>query len=364
MFNNSTVAAVPRMCSASIVDSTLTKSAKYVVFTSIMVAALLGNIFIIIVVYKKKSMRKTTNMFIANIAASDILIAFVVIPRMIVELYIGPRRWLISGGLGSFTCKFANFFADFSVCISMTSHAVIAVDRFWAIVYCLRPSPITEVRRKYIIAMIWIYSFILHSPNLYIYQLHNHRGKIVCRISWAPLDSFTSQKIYFSVILVFVISVPVLLMTALYTWLIVSLNNSVTHHPQIRQQRQKEDVMVLRKVAVLLSVFLFSCLPITILGIFHFYVWRGRVPCTAWTYSFMAHLLLLSNSAVNPWLCIVLQDKYRHHIHEILNWTKQLLCLDSSKANRKVMVYELGEASSFKNGKHERDSMVTMDHTT
>lgn len=359
MFNNSTQTA--HLCSASVVDSTLAKAAKYVIFTIIMLAALLGNMFIITVVYKTRSMRKTTNIFIANMAASDILIALVIIPRIIVELYIGPRRWLIDGILGSITCKFANFFADFSLCISMTSHGVIAVDRFLAIVYCLRPSPITATRRKYIIAIIWIYSFLLHSPNLYIYKLQKDKGKTKCRISWQPLDSFTAHKTYFSVILVFVITIPVIIMSVLYIWLIISLNKSVTHHPQIRRQRQKEDEMVLRKVAVLLIVFLFSCLPITVLGILQFYVWKWSIPCSAWTYSFIAHTLLLSNSAVNPWLCILLLEKYRHHIHIMFHCTKH--CLDSSKSNHNV--YELGKVSSFKRGKNQRDgnSMVTVDHT-
>lgn len=358
MFNNSTTMTE---CSASAVDSDFAKVVKYVIYSMIMIVATLGNMFIITVVYKKKTMRRTTNIFIANMALSDMLIAVIVVPRMIVELYVGPRRWLIDGSLGSLTCKFTNFFADFSLCITITSHAVIAVDRFWAIVYCLRPSPVTPTRRKYIIAIIWLYSFLLHSPNLYIYKLRYIKGKAFCRINWHPLDNFTSQRTFFSFILVFVICIPGFLMSVLYIWLIVSLNKTIIHHPHVRQQRQKEDVVVLRKIAVLLSVFLVSCLPITILGILHFYVWQWKAPCSAWMYAYMAHTLLLSNSAVNPWLCIALQENYKLHIRKIFNWTRQCFCIGSTKRSMKIQVYELGELSV--KGKNERDSLVTYRET-
>jgi hypothetical protein len=303
-----------------------------------MVAAFLGNLFIIFVVYKKKNMRRTTNIFIANMAASDLFIATVVIPRILIELYIGPYVWLVDGFFGSFLCKFCYFFTDFSVCISILSHAVIAIDRFWAIVYSLRQSPITPARRKYIIALIWLYSFVLHLPNLYIYRLQQRNGIKVCVTDWSPLDNKTSRKIFFATIFIFVFCIPVFTMTVLYSWLIISLRTKQslsTQTSQVRKQRRKEDIRVFRKVVVMVTVFLLSSIPIVVLGMLSYYFWDGKMPCKAWTFAFIAHFLFLSNCGINPCLYIALHESYRHYTRKLFcAWRKDLSIMSTTQSGK------------------------------
>lgn len=315
--NNNTTLAAQKNCAAMSTDSTEVKIIKTVLYSSIMLAALIGNLFVLYVVYIKKNMRRTTNIFIANMAASDMFIAGVIIPRILAELFLGPKFWIVDGILGSILCKICFFFTDFSICISITSHAVIAIDRFWAIVYSLRPSPITPSRRRYIIVMIWLYAFAIHSPNLYTYQLRERGGNTFCRSDWSPLNA-NSPTILFTIIFIFVICIPLTLILVLYFWLVVSvMKNDMfkAQTQQIREQRRKEDVAVLRNVVVMVTVFLVSLLPITILGVLSYYVW-GSLPCRAWGFAYSAHKLLLSNSAINPWLCIFLHQSYRKHLRE------------------------------------------------
>ncbi|XP_031566826.1 QRFP-like peptide receptor [Actinia tenebrosa] len=319
---NNTSFAAQLQCAASETDSTTLKVIKTVLYSLIMVAALLGNLFIIIIVYKKKNMRRTTNIFIANMAASDIFIAAVVSPRILIELYIGPRLWLIDGIFGSFLCKLCFFFTDFSVSISIISHAVIAVDRFWAIVYSLRPSLFTRSRRKYIIAFIWLYSFLFHSPNLYAHRLQERNGANFCMLDWSPLDNKTSKKTFFGVIFIMVICIPVILMTVLYSWLVISLNSKKSFSSQtseVRKQRRKEDIRVLIKVVAMVIMFLCCLIPITVLALLMYYAWDGNLVCSAWGYAFVAHMLFVSNSAINPWLCICIHESYRRHIRKMFS---------------------------------------------
>ncbi|XP_031570291.1 QRFP-like peptide receptor [Actinia tenebrosa] len=342
-------------CAASATDTMFVKAFKTILLLLIMVAALLGNLFIIIIVYKKKNMRRTTNIFIANMAASDIFVAVVVIPRILVELYIQPRIWLIDGITGSFLCKFCFFFADFSVCISIISHAVIAVDRFWAIVYSLRQSPISAARRKYLIALIWVFSFLLCSPNLYIYRVYQINGTNYCVIDWSPLDNTTSKKAFITVILIFVFCIPVLLMMVLYSWLVISLKTKQSlsaQTSQVRKQRRKEDIRVFRKVIVMVTVFLFSTIPLVVLAMLSYYIWDSRLPCGAWSFAFIAHLLFLSNCGINPCLCIALHESYRHYIRKrFCAWRKKLLITASSQTAK---TYSLRQYELTANGDGSR----------
>lgn len=328
-------------CAAMFTDSAEVKIVKTVVLSVIMLLALSGNLFVLFVVYKKKNMRRTTNVFIANMSASDILIAVIVIPRILAELYIGPRLWIISGFLGSLLCKICFFFTDFCAGISITSHAVIAVDRFWAIVYSLRPSPITPARRKYIIALIWLYNLAVNSPNLYTYKLTQVKGKAYCRINWAPLDQAHSKIILFTFVFIFVLCIPLLLILVSYSWLLLSLTRKNILNAQtqeLREKRRKEDITVLRNVAVMVTVFLVSLIPITILGVLSYYYWDG-LPCNAWGFTFAAHILMLSNCAINPWLCIFLHQSYRKHLRKTLSLRKMTFRNRRGEAQQKQNVF-------------------------
>lgn len=308
-------------CSASETDSDLLKATKTTLLTAIMTIALFGNLLVIFIVYKSRKMRRTTNIFIANMATSDLFIAVVTIPRVLTELYVGPERWLIGGVIGTISCKLCLFMTDYSLGISFMSHSVIAIDRFCAIVYSLRPSPITPARRKYIIALIWFLSFVINSPALYTFRLHEIGDITSCSIDWYPLDTKVSQTRFYTVIFAIEISLPTLLMTVLYTWLIKSLMSQHSLSAQslhMRKIRRKEDIRVLRKVLTLLIVFLSSIIPINVLAMFQYYKWDLKIPCWAWSYAFPAHLIFLSNSAINPCLCIALNASYKHYIKKML----------------------------------------------
>lgn len=352
-------------CSAAANDSAKVKLIKTVLFSIIMVTALLGNMFIIVTVFKIKTMRRTTNFFIANMAASDMFIAAVVIPRLLTELYAGPWRWLVDGALGIITCKICFFLADFSICISILSHVAIAVDRFWAVVYSLRPSPISSARRKYIIAFIWLFSFLLHSPNLYSYRLSHFDGLTFCRRNWAPLDNVYSQKIYYGVIFVTVLCIPVLLMTILYTWLVVSLlaRKSTSEQPITqRRRRRKEDIRVLRKVVILLIAFLLCLTPVTVFALLAYYSWDTRTPCDMWTHAFVVHIIFLSNCAINPCLCIFLSESYRNCIKKVLYYSTRFKERKSRCMTQHTIVKNDNPQSTAINAQYELDDIHTAKH--
>jgi len=59
---------------------------KTVAYSIILVASLVGNSFVGIIVYKTKTMRKTINFFIVNMAMSDLLFSVFAFPWALTEL--------------------------------------------------------------------------------------------------------------------------------------------------------------------------------------------------------------------------------------------------------------------------------------
>ena len=110
----------------------------------IFIFSLAGNTVIGIIVYKTKTMRKPINVFIVNMAMSDLLFPIIALPQVTQRLYIDS--WLIGGPLGHALCKIKSFLPDISIAVSTQSLVLIAVDRFGAVVFPLR-SPLISSKR-------------------------------------------------------------------------------------------------------------------------------------------------------------------------------------------------------------------------
>ena len=148
----------------------------------IFLVSLAGNTVIGIIVYKTKTMRKSINFLIVNMAMSDLLFPIFVIPREIQRL--NTDSWLIGGSLGQALCKLVNFLTDVSFAVSIQSLVLIAVDRFGAVVYPLRSPLISSKLCPFFILTTWIVALAIHSPYLFAFKLVKHRGGLVCIFLW------------------------------------------------------------------------------------------------------------------------------------------------------------------------------------
>ena len=119
--------------SSSCFNQTAAKIGQTIALCLIFVVSLAGNIFIGIIVYKTKTMRKPFNFLILNMAMSDLLYPSVRIPQSLTALYVDS--WLISGPLGQALCKLVPFLQDVSLNVSIQSVVLIAVDRFGVVVF-------------------------------------------------------------------------------------------------------------------------------------------------------------------------------------------------------------------------------------
>lgn len=138
----------------------------------IIVVSLTGNSLIGIIIYKKKTMRRTINYFIVNMALSDILLSIFVLPMDFVELFV--EYWFISDGLlGQSLCKVVPFLKYLSCVVSIESLILIAIDRFGAVVFPLRRPFISSKFCLSLILGTWICGVIGLCPSLIAFKLVN-----------------------------------------------------------------------------------------------------------------------------------------------------------------------------------------------
>ncbi|XP_076461506.1 putative neuropeptide Y receptor 11 [Babylonia areolata] len=119
----------------------------------------MGNGLVCFVVARNPHMRTPRNIFIINLAISDLTLCVFTQP---LNLYLLIKtQW----ELGSFMCKFVTMFQGTNLFVSTISITAIALDRFQVIVY-----PTKESMKKAGAAIgllsVWVISFFMASPAL------------------------------------------------------------------------------------------------------------------------------------------------------------------------------------------------------
>ena len=109
-------------------DSALEVTAKALAYIFIFLVSFFGNIFLLVVIYKKKQLRRSINYFVFNMAVSDLFNPLTIMTVKIVEIISGSSSWKVDRPwlLGNILCKLAYFLPDVSVVVSIGSLLLIS----------------------------------------------------------------------------------------------------------------------------------------------------------------------------------------------------------------------------------------------
>ena len=191
-------------------------------FFPVFLVSLVGDIFIGIIVYKTKSLKKPVNYFIANMAMSDLVYPISMLPRDVALLFISSS-WLVSGPLGQALCKLVSFSIEVSTVVSSQSLVLIAVDRFGAVVFPLRSPLISLNKCRFFILATWIIAMVVRCPVLFFFKVLEYPDGLVCTPLWSPyFEHYTVAMI------AVVFYVPLVLITILYLTIALTIKSQKT----------------------------------------------------------------------------------------------------------------------------------------
>ncbi|CAH1367250.1 unnamed protein product, partial [Tenebrio molitor] len=95
-----------------IISHLLVQIVFYILYSVIFLLGLFGNILVCYIVYSNKAMQTVTNLFITNLALSDILLCVLCVPFTPLYTFLG--KWIF----GSLTCHLVGYAQATSVYIS------------------------------------------------------------------------------------------------------------------------------------------------------------------------------------------------------------------------------------------------------
>ena len=309
--------ALPLSCPS---NPTAEKIGKTVAYCLIFLISLAGNTVVGIIVYKTKTMRKPINFLIVNMAISDLLLPIFLFPHLIQMLHMDS--WLIDGPLGQTLCKLVFFLSDVSTAVSIQSLVLIAVGRFGAVVFPLRPPLISSKRCPFLILATWIVAMAIHSPYLVVFKLAEYPGGLVCssRPHWEEVFGKKAIENYFSFIFVAFVLLPFVLIAILYIIIFLKLKSQRSPGEQsvnAGEQRQQRERNVLKMAIAIVLGFAVCWLPLSV-GKFIGFTLDIR-SCSFLYLSDVAFVMARANCAINPCICFISSRNYREGLKTLLS---------------------------------------------
>ena len=298
------------------------KIGKTFAYCLILVVSLAGNSFIGILVYKTKTMRKSINFMIVNMAMSDLLFPIFALPVILAELHAGS--WLIRGVLGQALCKLVYFLQDISTAVSVQSLVLITVDRFGAVVFPLRSPLISSKMCLVFIPATWIVASAVFTPYLFALKLVEKRGgDLTCGLRWKETFGESSSIAHFALAVSAVfLYIPFALMLILYSIIIITLKKKKLPGEQslkAEKQHTKRHRNALKMAIAIVLGFAICWIPLSVFNLLYLFVWdtSTSLPCSIMQYYFIASFIAHANCAVNPCICFTFSGNYRRGLKSL-----------------------------------------------
>ncbi|XP_017485703.1 PREDICTED: cholecystokinin receptor type A-like, partial [Rhagoletis zephyria] len=174
--------------------------------------AIVGNLLVISTLAQNRRMRTITNVFLLNLAISDILLGVLCMPVTLVGTLL--RHFIF----GEFFCKLIQFSQAASVAVSSWTLVAISCERYYAICHPLRSRTWQTINHAYrIIGFIWFGSIICMTPIAVFSQLMptSRQGLRKCREQW-PEDTIAYERSYNIFLDLVLLVLPLLILCAAY----------------------------------------------------------------------------------------------------------------------------------------------------
>ncbi|EDW95236.1 uncharacterized protein Dyak_GE22441 [Drosophila yakuba] len=342
----------------------------YVLYATVFVLGVFGNVLVCYVVLRNRAMQTVTNIFITNLALSDILLCVLAVP--FTPLYTFMGRWAFGRSL----CHLVSFAQGCSIYISTLTLTSIAIDRYFVIIYPFHP------RMKLstcigIIVSIWVIALLATVPYGMYMKMTNElvngtqtgnetlveatlmlngsfvaQGsgfieapdatsatqaymqvmtagstgpempyvRVYCEENW-PSEQY--RKVFGAITTTLQFVLPFFIISICYVWISVKLNQRARAKPGSKSSRREEadrdrKKRTNRMLIAMVAVFGLSWLPINVVNIFDDFddksnEWRFYI-----LFFFVAHSIAMSSTCYNPFLYAWLNENFRKEFKHVL----------------------------------------------
>ena len=293
--------------------STPVKITEAAILACLVLLAFVGNVLVCIAVFKTAHLRTIPNVFITNLAVSDILMAIVCMPISLHVLISG--KWPFSSSV----CDMHGFFMFTFGIVSQVNVSVIAVNRYFALCRPFECKAIfTKINVLFMIAILWILPSVASVPPLVGWGYYAfHPGKALCSYP------FHVNLIYAMTIRILFIAFPMGLIVFSYMRCILAIKSSnrqmreMSDDPGSVGQESRKAREVRATWTMLFSTLGFSMcwLPVSVIDFIETSRGGGNLPRQV----FMLNgFLIFFSSTINPFIYWLSNRDFRKAFREVI----------------------------------------------
>ncbi|CAH3146225.1 unnamed protein product [Porites evermanni] len=295
--------------------STPVKITEDAILVCLIILAFVGNVLVCIAVFKTAHLRTIPNMFITNLAVSDILMAIVCMPVSLHVLISG--KWPFSSSV----CDMHGFFMFTFGIVSQVNVSVVAVNRYFALCRPFQCKAIFTKRNVlFMIAILWILPSVASVPPLVGWGYYAfHPGKALC------IYPFHVNMIYTTIVQLLFIAFPMGLIVFSYTNCILAIRSSnrqiaeMSDDPTTVGQGSRKAREVRATWTMLFSTLGFSMcwLPVSVIDFIETSRGGGNLPRQV----FMLNgFLIFLSSTINPFIYWLSNRDFRKAFREVIRF--------------------------------------------
>ncbi|KAM4730070.1 melanopsin-A-like [Anableps anableps] len=190
------------------------------VILAIGVTGVVGNVLVIFAFSRSRSLRTPANMFIINLAVTDLLMCATQSPVFFTTSM--HKRWIF----GEKGCELYAFCgALFGIC-SMITLMVIAIDRYFVITRPLTSIGVLSRKRALLILMaVWVYSLGWSLPPFFGWSAYVPEG-LLTSCTWDYVTFTPSVRAYTMLLFIFVFFLPLLIIISCYVFIFRAIRST------------------------------------------------------------------------------------------------------------------------------------------
>ncbi|XP_029439304.1 melatonin receptor type 1A-like [Rhinatrema bivittatum] len=150
------------------------------------VVDILGNLLVIVSVFKSKRLRKAGNAFVVSLAIADLLVAFYPYPLVLMAIF--HDGWI----MGYLHCQISGFLMGLSVIGSIFNITGIAINRYCYICHNLKYERFfSNTNTLGYVALVWLLTLLAIAPNLFVGSLQYDPRVYSCTFAQSVSSLYT-----------------------------------------------------------------------------------------------------------------------------------------------------------------------------
>ncbi|CAM5075374.1 unnamed protein product [Eretmochelys imbricata] len=291
------------------------------IFTT--VVDIVGNLLVVISVFKNRKLRNSGNAFVVSLALADLVVALY--PYPLVLLAIFHNGW----SLGEMHCKLSGFVMGLSVIGSIFNIAAIAINRYCYICHSFAYDKVyTWWNTMLYVCLIWVLTVVATVPNFFVGSLEYDPRIYSCTFVQTASSYYTIAV----VIIHFIVPITIVSFCYFRIWiLVIQVRRRVKS--EIKPRLKPSDFRNFLTMFVVFVIFAFCWAPLNFIGLavaINPLEMAPKIP--EWLFV-VSYFMAYFNSCLNAIIYGLLNQNFRKEYKQILMslWMPRLFFQDTSK---------------------------------